>query len=304
VAAPAVIAEDGIVSAVTPDAELAVEGGEAPDMGAAGPPPKRVVHVPAEKTTESAASGFDFETTLADELLPRSLDALAAALEGDLLAVDYLMSTSQQCRGMPHDEEQALSFVKSITEKYALLTRRGPRRIMLFNVMPTVEENLAGVHKSIAACASFRDMWGDAREEVSRLARSGHVVARLLYALMPPQDPGRLRDIVPFEDQFGWEVKAREYSMANLSAGAPEGLLAYGYSYSWGLFTPSNHAMSLAFMIAAMDCSQSSLPSASFAASLVETWQNPDAAAQSDEASLLMSAQVRLYYEAIITHCR
>ena len=57
-----------------------------------------------------------------------------------------------------------------------------------------------------------------------------------------------------FENNIEWTKKAYEYSYANLVEREPAGLLAFGSSYSEGLFTRQDNRLAQALRKAALTC--------------------------------------------------
>lgn len=86
---------------------------------------------------------------------------------------------------------------------------------------------------------------------LDKLARQRDVSARLLYAIWPPV---MAFDLDAFENDIAWVNKAHAYSLDNLMDGEPTGLLAFGTSYAYGLFTRQKPALGESIIRAALRC--------------------------------------------------
>lgn len=273
-------------------------GGEGP-LPPAGPPPKRIVHVP-DGTAPVPDEAFDWQDLTTENLLPLSVEAVAAALDGNLKAADLLINVQQQCRRLPTSDESISHWAERATEFHGRTRGRRPGFFGLFEPQPTQAENEAMLRSWSGACQDLRKVWDDSiSSELARLAEQGHVTARLMFAMFPPvADAG---GVIPFAQQFGWEALAREYSWLNLQSGAPEGFLAFGQSYLNGLFTPRDFTLSAAFLKAAMECGQTELASGG----IVTRFESADAQADSGRwHGAQQAAQMLTYYEGIIGYCR
>jgi len=277
-----------------------------PELGGAGPtqptgpPPKRIVEVPDNPDSAASADAFDWSTLSPDNLMSSTVAAVAAALDGNLRAADLLVSVQQHCRRMPEDESSVARWARRATEYHE---RSGGQRSSfgLFEAQATQEGNEAQLRGWMAACQDLRKVWDDSiSAELARLAEQGSVSARLLFAMFPPTGNAALGGVVPFSVRFSWEALAREYSMLNLQAGAPEGFLAFGQSYLGGLFTPHDWVMGAAFLKAAMECGETELVSGG----IVTRIENSDGEGGSWRGGEDRAAQMLTYYDGIIGYCR
>ena len=76
-------------------------------------------------------------------------------------------------------------------------------------------------------------------------------MARYIYAIWVPSFDYELQE---FEKNLEWTRKAYDYSYANLIEGESAGLLAFGMSYSSGLFTRQDNRLGQAMTKAALTC--------------------------------------------------
>ena len=220
---------------------------------------KTIVHVPAGTVKSPSAEPFDdLASVTAENLNEFTIENMAAALEGDLESGYRATRARQRCRGAAKDKQE---LDKRIEEKmrtaqyyldnaWPIHTYETDSPASLF---PTKAENRAHQDRWYETCRQQRELFNEElRKKLDVMARQGHVVARYLYAVWPP-------DQLDSPDQFmleqEWEIKAQEYSFLNYEQGEVAGLLAFAESYlTTGLFTRYNRFLGLALFRAAYDC--------------------------------------------------
>ena len=117
-------------------------------------------------------------------------------------------------------------------------------------LFPTLEQNLTRQTTLFDECSRMRTVFTDElRKQLDQLAQDGDVMARYLYAVWPPVLTFSVESV---ESDWDWSRKAYTYSAENLAQGEPAGLLAFGQSYSHGLFTRTNGPLGEAVMRAAL----------------------------------------------------
>ncbi|KAA9130986.1 hypothetical protein F3N42_11595 [Marinihelvus fidelis] len=178
------------------------------------------------------------------EQVAKSETDLDLAMQGDIEAADRLASyINRGCRHAPRSTE-ALNrtldtFQRSLAQADSVSARRN------------FEASIHGTTVMFHACAKILETVGNAGEDIKRLAQSGDVVARYIYALWPPE---LANEDSPLLAQTEWELLARDFIFQNIESGEPLGLVALGGSYNSGTFTPQNNALGLGLLMAAANC--------------------------------------------------
>jgi len=198
-----------------------------------------------------------------NEVTPKTLNEFSSfnldlAISGDLDAAYNVLLARNRCNNAPRTPKgielrvlQKLLFAQKLIEKNKLFDTDAPESPD--KVFPTERENLANQKRWHQACRKQVELFDESlRNRLDSLAQQGHVVARYLYAIWPPE---YLNYANAFLLQQEWESKAREYSMLNLEAGEVAGLLAFGNSYlSTRLFTRYDIYMGYGLYKAAFEC--------------------------------------------------
>jgi hypothetical protein len=90
--------------------------------------------------------------------------------------------------------------------------------------------------------------------EIATKARRGDPYARFVYAMWPPHEDASITSNL--DENLTYEANALNFTLENLAAGHPLGLLALGLSYSKvDYFTPYRSSLGIALLIAAQICS-------------------------------------------------
>ena len=200
------------------------------------------------------------EITL-DNILSQTRGRLKKVLDGNLEAAYALNDLRMRCHSHLRDRaeryQHMLDSKQHQLEAYKAIGQTiPPEGLVEFDPMqplyPTEEQNRAHVDRFFAVCDQLAGIFSPGlRQKLDRLAQDGHVVARYAYATWPPED--HLHDSY-LEDVYEWQLKALEYSHTNLEEGEVAGLLAFGQSYDYRLFTRYNEYMYLVFFHAALEC--------------------------------------------------
>lgn len=236
-----------------PDPNVAEEldaGMDRPDWPS-GPGARRIVEVPPNDTFGLAPeSRYDDIRNISEEELEEFTEYnLDHALDGDLGAANRVVHAHRRCANAPQSLVQVENQVQAQQRRYQRWTeRRGTSRNM-----PSETEMREQLTQQFQNCQFMDGLFtADLRQQLEAMANRGHVTARYLYALWPPETFGRAD---AFLQQQEWAEKALSYSLANLTAGETAGLLAFGQSYANnGTFTARDRYLGTAFIIAALDC--------------------------------------------------
>ena len=242
-----------------PETLPATEDGIAPTESQPVSTAKTIAHVPPRNLqTESANTPFDDIDAVTTETLDKfTRHNLDAAIAGDLDAGYRVSQARRKCDYAPRTMKQVEVMVQRMQQKFEHAFDRGITNTYMFdspeNEFPTVAENRAHQMRWFNACGLQRGLLNDElRNGLDKLAQQGHVVARYLYAIWPPDYLGESDG---FLIQHEWETKAREYSFLNLEQGEVAGLIAFGEAYSQGgLFANYDMKISYALYKAAIDC--------------------------------------------------
>jgi len=220
---------------------------------------KTIVHVPASTIKLPSADSFDdLAAATAENLNEFTIQNMAAALEGDLESGYRAAQARQRCRGAVKNKQELDRKIEQRMRMVQYHMDNGrPIRAGEFDspgeLFLTEAENRTHQTLWYEACQLQSELFNEElRRRLDTMARQGHVIARYLYAVWPP-------DKLDSPDQFmleqEWEVKAQEYSFLNYEQGEVAGLLAFAESYmTSGLFTRHNNRLGLALYKAAYDC--------------------------------------------------
>jgi hypothetical protein len=218
-----------------------------PSVGAA----RRIVHVPSDGilATPDEARYDDIREIGEDELEDFTDYNLRQALDGDLGAANRVVHAQRRCADAPSSALEVERQVQSRLGRYQWMAANRNRN----RSYPTEAELREQATQQFENCRFMADLFtGDLRRQLEAMANRGHVMARYLYALWPPEIFGQPD---AFLRQQEWAEKALSYSLANLTEGEPAGLLAFGQSYANnGTFTARDRYLGTAFIIAALDC--------------------------------------------------
>ena len=128
-----------------------------------------------------------------------------------------------------------------------------------------------------AQCNSTRSMFDRGlRDRLDRLAESGNVSARYLYAMWPPNQEKTARNQL-----IAWleyTSKAMDFTWKNISEREPLGLLAFGQSLEAPTalyFTVRNPVYGQAFILAAEKCGLNNQMVMKKASNMEESWKQP-----------------------------
>lgn len=117
----------------------------------------------------------------------------------------------------------------------------------------SLRENLKDLREQMPECLPYYEhATAQLRAELERLAEQGNVAARAVYALWPPH-----RDLTyaTIEEQRYWEVRALEFSLANLEAGEHLGFEVFAKSFGQSTyFTPAHDVTGAFFQVAILRC--------------------------------------------------
>ena len=197
---------------------------------------------------------------------PENVDSMAqrnleAALNGDLEAGYYVQWALRNCQAIPLDSALLEKMIESYSEYANHMEREGTPippegshdgRDDLSASYPTEAQNREHLTRLMKGCQRLNGIFtSDLRQKLSDLAEKGHVLARYLYATWQPR-PGLTPE--SWEIMQDWQLKALQYTYANLEDREAAGLLAFGQSYYDALFTPNIFSLAIALQKAALDC--------------------------------------------------
>lgn len=256
---PASKSSDIAAAPTEPEPQPATEDGIASTESKPVSTAKTIAHVPPRKLqTESTATPFDNINAVTSETLDKfTRHNLDAAIAGDFDAAFRVSAARKRCINVPKTMERVESMVQIMQQKFERGLDRGTTNTYTVdspsNEFPTEAENRAHQMRWYAACHMQRELFNDElRNGLDKLAQQGHVVARYLYAVWPPDYLGKSDG---FLIQHEWVTKAREYSFLNLEQGEIAGLVAFAEAYSSGrLFANRDSNISFALMKAAIEC--------------------------------------------------
>lgn len=154
------------------------------------------------------------------------------------------------------DRGEARDFSSRLSECRSMLRNRALRHLLGEDagseMQAPSEKDLAELRAGIPRCAPFLQQGDQAlRDLLEQWADAGNVAARAVYALWPPH-----RDLQhPSHATLRhWELRAMEFSLANLALGESLGFHVFAESFRSGLFTPGSPLLSLDFRLASMRC--------------------------------------------------
>ncbi|MDX1459897.1 MAG: hypothetical protein R3348_02460 [Xanthomonadales bacterium] len=212
---------------------------------------RRIVEVPDKVDSDQAESHRfdDIENIEQSELEAFTRYNLDRGLEGDLNAANRVVHALRRCERAPRSLQEVEHEVqrRQSRERWVAENRNPNHRV-------SGEAELREQFMARFEDCAFREQMftGDLRARLLEMAESGHVTARYLYALWPPEIYGRSD---AFLRQQEWAERALTFTLANLTEGETAGLLAFGQSYAnSGTFTSRDRMLGTAFIIAALDC--------------------------------------------------
>jgi hypothetical protein len=227
-------------------------------------PAKRIVQVPDSWRSNG---DVEFEESLvsmvtAENLVPFTASAIEKALDGELDAAVSLRRLRWLCEETFNpDSPYRLNIEQHhqwAEEEGEHLPPEGKPKTLTggegisFTLYPTEEQNMAHIDRWFDACATVRTFWSpETRGQLRSLAERGDVMARYLYASWKPRESIKEN---AFDEYLEWQLNALEFSMANLEEGEPAGLLAFGESFTYMLFTSIHSRLGAVMMKAALDC--------------------------------------------------
>jgi len=223
---------------------------------------KWIVHVPGSLDSEHQTP-IDSNP---ENTTPENVDGmvrinLEAALDGNLEAGNYVQWALKSCENVPLNSDMLERMIQSYTDWAGQMKAEGTPippegnyggRNDFSAQFPTETQNREHLTKVSQACERINSIFtSDLRQELMGMAEKGHVLARYLYATWRPM-PG----LTPasWDLMQDWQLNALQFTYANLDEREAAGLLAFGQSYSRGLFTPSVLSLALALQKAALDC--------------------------------------------------
>ncbi|MBT8063118.1 MAG: hypothetical protein HKO64_11695 [Xanthomonadales bacterium] len=225
--------------------------GEVSRQWASGPAAKRVVEVPPNDAAGQADDNrFDDIRNIGDDELAAFTDYnLQKALDGDLNAANRVVHAHRRCVKAPKTPAQVDQQVQRTMRRlqWAVENRNSNREY------PSEAEIRERYSQQYDNCRFTDELFNtDLRRQLEDMASRGHVTARYLFALWPPEIFGKAD---AFLAQQEWAEKALAYTLANLTEGETAGLLAFGQSYANnGTFTARDRYLGTAFIMAALDC--------------------------------------------------
>lgn len=259
-------------SLATPDAAPAGDvAGEGEPQEAA----RRIVHVPGNAgDTSEESPDFDSWSVKDEHLEAYAKHNLEKALAGDLGAANRIVRVHKKCLDAP----------RSLPEVERAVAKADGMR--MYVVVPGKDPEVKHPDKSevweeefnrFSACQFWDQLFNmELRTRLERLAESGEVTARYLYAMWPPRVFGQ-------PDAFfvhqAWAENAMNFSLANLADGELAGMLAFGQSYMGSSsFTNRDLYLGYAFLIAAVDCGLALAPITALASGVLNMQVAPPGA--------------------------
>jgi len=223
---------------------------------------RRIIHVPGSVDGEHQEPlDSNTENTTPDNVDSMARRNLEAALDGDLEAGYYVSWVLKNCQAVPLDTALLERMIQGYTDWAAQKEREGTPippegsyggRDDLSAQFPTEAQNRKHLTRLMRGCQRLNSIFtSDLRQELSDMAERGHVLARYLYATWQPR-PGLTPE--SWEIMQDWQLKALQYTYANLEDREAAGLLAFGQSYYSGMFTPSIFSLAITLQKAALDC--------------------------------------------------
>jgi hypothetical protein len=226
-------------------------------------PAKRIVQVPdtrREVETNGASQGPSLEAMVRPVAADAAED-LEKTLDGNLSSAIKLKRALVRCEKVPETEPGLESIMGRLTRLLAHREKIGHPAEAPFEptgslpghiLFPTVEQNRIRQTALFEECNKMRTVFtGGLRKQLDEMAKNGDVMARYLYAVWPP---ALTFTVDSLESDLEWAQKAYAYSAENLVQGEPAGLLAFGQSYSHGLFTRENGPLGEAVIRAGLRC--------------------------------------------------
>jgi hypothetical protein len=225
---------------------------------------RRIAHVPSNTNAGLYQNIDEIDESEIEEFTNTNL---TEALAGDINAANRVVHALRKCKEVPNSKEAVEFEVNRMVQRYERMAENHNRN----RTYPGETELRERSTSQYENCKFNKSLFTtDLRQQLERMANQGHVAARYLYALWPPEVFGRPD---AFLLQQEWSEKALNFTLANLTMGETAGLLAFGQSYANnGMFTTSDRYLGTAFIIAAIDCGLE----LEYYASYVESFLNSD----------------------------
>lgn len=222
---------------------------------------RRIKEVPFGKRDASDESSEfkEVKTITAETIGEFARHNLDAGLEGDIESAYRTMEANSRCREAPRFEAEVDLMAEAMTkraERFAAAPSQPSQMNFSWSTtaaFPTISENRKYQRSWMRACENLRKSFGaDLLVKLDEMAQRGHVIARYLFAMLPPDYLGKEDSFLVMQE---WESKARYYSLQNLEQGELAGFLAFGTSYTSGkYFTPHEWHLGMAYGKAATSC--------------------------------------------------
>jgi hypothetical protein len=176
--------------------------------------------------------------------------ALAGSIEDASRVVEYVSGCSEV-----EPDDSALRVLLDATLRNPDMPMRMPIGILgPSQDYGSYEEWSAARMRRFKECHATENLFGESFHARLRMkAENGDVLARFLYAMLPPKYRRGDRDWII--DWLEYTKLAYEFTVQNMNEGEPLGLLAYGLSLrGLGRFTPRESGIGNAFLLAAERC--------------------------------------------------
>lgn len=231
---------------------------------------KRIVHVPDTRTESPNLDQLWIEDVMGTTVTEFAEQTITTALDGDLevgLKFRHLQEicspayTPSDQIGLDRKVREMMQFAEKEAATGKPIPPEGKPYMTTFpiwgtglstRVFPNAEQNRSHLNQWQQGCRDLSSLLNDElRDELEKLAREGHVFARHLYALWKP-DSGT--DQQALDRRLRWQMNAIEFTYANLTEGQVAGVIAFGESYIYALFTDLDLEMGLSLLGAALKC--------------------------------------------------
>lgn len=186
---------------------------------------------------------------------------VAAALEGSLEAGYLVQHLLRFCEAVPRSDVLLERMIEGLMRHSERMEAEGtpippegkqPTKDSLFVIYPTEAQNRAYQLALRQECQRIGTQFNiDFRERLAVMAEHGHILARYLYATWKPTPALNPES---WDIMQEWQLNALRFTYANIEEGEAAGWLAFGQSYTHGLFTPHVFSLSFALRKAALDC--------------------------------------------------
>jgi len=231
---------------------------------------KRIVHVPDTRTESPDLDQLWIEDVTGTTVAEFAEQSITKALDGDLEVGLKFRHLQEICSpaytppdqiGLDTEVRKMTKFAEDKAAAGAPIPPEGKPYKTTFpvwgtglstRVFPNAEQSRSHLNQWQQGCRDLSLLLNDElRNELEKLAREGHVFARHLYALWKP-DSGT--DQQALDRRLRWQMNAIEFTYANLTEGQVAGVIAFGESYIYALFTDLDLEMGLSLLGAALKC--------------------------------------------------